>query len=73
MSACEDDEFVMFVVGYFNGSSVPLELPGVTVTALFVIWVNCDDEFIDALTRIVMAKRKALRLSLGNTCMVHAW
>ena len=26
--------------------------------------------FIDALTQVVMAKRKALSLSLGNTCMV---
>ena len=35
MFACEDDEFVMFVSGSFKGSSVTLELPGVTVTELF--------------------------------------
>ena len=68
--ACEDDEFVRFVIGFFKGSNVNFEPPGVAFTEPFDIRANCSDELVDALTGMVMAKRKILRTSLGNACMM---
>ncbi len=68
--ACEDDEFVMFVIIFFEGSNVNFEVPGVAFTEPFDIRASCSDEFVDALTGTVSAKRKVLRTSLGNACIM---
>ncbi len=68
--ACEDDEFVRFDIVFFKGSNVSFEVSGVAFTEPFDIRASCSDEFVDALTGIVMAKRKVLRTSLRNACIM---
>lgn len=57
MYACEDDEFVRFVIESFKCSSVAFELPGVAFTEPFENRANRNDDFVDALTQMGMAKR----------------
>lgn len=67
--ACEDDEFVRFDIVFLEGSNVNFVVPGVAFTEPFEIQAS-SDEFVDALTGTVMAKRKVLRTSLGNACIM---
>ena len=70
MFACEDDEFVRFVIESFKCSSVTFELPGVAFSEPVENRANRNDDFVDALTQMGMAKRKNLKIELGIACMM---
>lgn len=70
MFACEDDEFVSFVIECFKCSSVTFELAGVAFSELFENRANRNDDFVDALTHMGMAKRKDLKMELRIACMM---